>query len=132
MRVGNIKNNAIIENEIGNTTPEYISEQTNVVDTKWTLIDDYIFNFGECYQFSQNIDIESDHSDYPKTSLYGIYDSLTLGFVTLEVATLDFIHYYNSYMVPQAYKYVQRMSRADIRDFAYNMGYKDGIMADEE
>lgn len=124
-------NNVAIGEVVEMVTNEEIHELTNANGNKWMLADDYIFSIGECYRFTSDIDVEHYEDDIKTPQLWGIFSKLELEGVILEVATTDLTSFHYNYTIPANYSYVKIMSRDEIRDFAYNMGYSDGLMVDD-
>lgn len=62
-----------------------------------------------------------------KNSLWGIYDRTENGKIYLESSTLDNKIFRIWHPLPSKYCYSRRATRAELRDYMYNMGYYDSI-----
>ena len=78
--------------------------------------------YGELYLFHR-------HKKYcpSKSSLWGIYDKTTNGIIYLESSTLNHKTFNIWHPLPFTYRYSRRATRAELRDYMYNMGYNDSI-----
>lgn len=63
-----------------------------------------------------------------KSSLWGIYDKREDGIIYLESSTLDLIHFKLWHRLPKEYRYARRATRRELRDYMYNIGYRDSQM----
>ena len=60
-----------------------------------------------------------------RSSLWGIYDKTEDGIVYLESSTLDLVHFKIWHHLPDGYRYWRRATRSELRDYMYNLGYRD-------
>lgn len=58
-------------------------------------------------------------------SLWGIYDKTEDGITYLESSTLDLRHFAIRHRLPPKYRYSRLATRGELRDYMYNMGYRD-------
>lgn len=80
------------------------------------------FRIGELYLF---------HPSNPRcpsaTSLWEFYDKAKDGFIILEHSTLDLRHFRLRHYLPKLYRYYRLATRAELRDYMYNLGASDSI-----
>lgn len=76
------------------------------------------FSVGELYLFH-----ESNPSCPSSESLWGIYDKRIDSHIYLESSTRDMHMYRIWHMLPATYRYCRKSTRAEFRDYMYNMGY---------
>lgn len=75
------------------------------------------FIIGELYLFHPKMKHCPAHE-----SLWGIYNSIADGKIALESYSLDLEHFAKWCCLPTKYKYSRRATRAELRDYMYNLG----------
>lgn len=63
-----------------------------------------------------------------RSSLWGIYDKIEDGIIYLESSTLDLHHFSIWHRLPDGYRYWRRATRRELRDYMYNLGYRDSLL----
>lgn len=76
------------------------------------------FRFGDIYLFHP-----TDARCNSATSLWGVYDRTNPdGRIRLETATHDLCHFSRPTLLPGGYRFCRRATRAELRDFYFNLG----------
>lgn len=75
------------------------------------------FIIGELYLFHPKIKHCPAHD-----SLWGIFNSIDSGKINLESYSLDLQNFSKWHYLPSKYKYSRRATRAELRDYMYNLG----------
>ncbi len=89
---------------------------------KRTYVHRSSFRIGELYLFHTN------HPLCPSaTSLWGFYDKTKDGSIILEHSTQDLHHFRLRHYLSKRYRYYRLDTRAELRDYMYNLGVCDSI-----
>ncbi len=91
---------------------------------KCTYVHRSSFRIGELYLFHTN------HPLCPSaTSLWGFYDKAQDGSIILEHSTQDLHHFRLRHYLSKRYRYCRLATRAELRDYMYNLGVCDSIFS---
>lgn len=78
------------------------------------------FSVGELYLFH-----ETDPRCPQQSSLWGIFDRTDSRGLRLESATKDLLRFEHPCRLPAAYRYCRRATRAELRDYIYNLACEE-------
>lgn len=78
---------------------------------------------GECYVFSMAPNMQKGGEEV----LWAIYYRREHRCMILEAATFDLVHYSKYTALPAGFDYVREMTRDELRDFHYNLGFTEAI-----
>jgi len=76
------------------------------------------FRIGELYVFNA-----TDCTCPADGSLFGIFDKETSDGIYLESSSRDLIHFCLRHRLPNDYRYCRLASRAELRDYIFNLAY---------
>lgn len=85
------------------------------------------FEIGELYLFHRT------KAGCPsEESLWGVFDRIEAGHIRLESSSSDLRGFRLWHRLPADYRYARRASRAELRDYAFNLACSPCFMAEQE
>ena len=87
---------------------------------KRNLTTRFRFHVGELYLFHPN----NPHCP-SQSSLWGFYDKSKGGIIYLEHSSRNLCNFRLWHPLSRHYRYCRKATRAELRDYMYNMGYSD-------